>query len=126
VTEKSSTKTGAQKGSFVEALGQQLQALGGMMALPDADIDFVQKLQTVLAVKIRQIVNHGVPMPAGAGGQGSPPSAAGGPGGQPQGQPGGQPMMAGPPGSAGQGVSPLTQPPNPDELRRMIGAGAGQ
>lgn len=103
--------------TFLDGMGKILGQLGSLMAAPDADVMFVQKLQMVIAARIHQGVQQAMPVQgAPQGGQGSPP---GPPGGQP-GQPGGQ--MAGPPGV--NGVNQLAQPPNPDELRRMIGAGA--
>jgi hypothetical protein len=118
-------KPGAMKGSFADSLGTLLQQIGGMMSTPDADVDFLQKMQLVIVTKIKQVVNQGLPSkPAGApGDMGSSPDMSGNPaaGGA------GGPMLAGPPGPAGQGVSPLAQAPNPDELRRVLsGAGGGQ
>lgn len=121
--------------SFLQSLGNLLGDVGALMQFPDADIAWCQKLQLAIATKIRE--GTGAVKSPGAGamgsaqgmGQPSPGAAMGGPAGQgPQmGQPQmGQPALAGPPGV--NGVSNLSQAPNPDELRRMLaglgGAGA--
>lgn len=117
--------------TFLQGLGKTLGDLGSLMAAPDADMMFLQKLQMVISARIHQGVQQAMPGPQGqSGGQQGPPGQ-GGMGSPPQGPPGmgpagGQPggQLAGPPGVSG--VNNLAQPPNPDELRRMIGAGGGQ
>ncbi len=111
--------------TFLQGIGKILGDLGSLMAAPDADVMFLQKLQMVIAARIHQGVQQAMPTPGqqgppGQGGVGSPPQGPPGQG-PAGGQPGGQ--LAGPPGV--NGVNQLAQPPNPDELRRMIGAGSG-
>ena len=101
-----------------------------MMVAPDADVRFLTMLQQVIVMKVKQstqqaIQGGGGAQPPGAigGGPGGPPGMAGRPGG-PMGLAGAaqQGMQAEPggPGTAGPGGMP-----NPDEFRRMVGAGGG-
>jgi hypothetical protein len=122
---QSSPNKSSDQDSPAKQYGALLSDIGGMMATPGADIEFLQKLQMVIAQKVQEMVHQAIPSPGGqpggpppGGGMGSPMP---GPGGGPPGGPG----LAGPPAGVN-GVQQLAQPPNPDELRRLVGQGAGQ
>lgn len=109
-----------------EGLQGILGQLGGLMATQDADVDFLTQLQHVIVAKINQSTKHAIGGPPGGGGPpGAPPGGPGGgnamgPGGGagPVGlQAGGAAGMGGPGGPSGPGGAP-----NPDELRRVLGA----
>lgn len=130
-----------------EALTKVLSDLAQMMALPDADIEFLTKLQTDIVGYLRQPIDNqamqgqtgmpapgGMPgMPPGPGGMPMPGGMGmgmGGPGGMPT---GGDPMaalMGGPPGGGtepgggmGGGIGGLrAEPsmPSPDVLARLF------
>lgn len=118
--------------SMAEALTKILSDCAAAMTTPDADVDFLSKLQGVIVGRLRQGSQQ-----SPAGGQqmgGQSPSGMGNVmggalGGQGAGAPpmtGGPGMMSGMPSSAGvNGVSSLAPQPNPDELRRMIAQTAG-
>lgn len=131
----------AQPTTMVEALQRVISDVSAAMVTPDADIPFLTQLQGVVVGRMRQ--GSGQP-------QGQPQQGGGQPGGQPGqppqpqqqppgGGPGGQPSPAGPPsgppgGAPGpqlqgrptpNGVTPLAQAPDPDELRRMLAGKAG-
>lgn len=108
--------------------------LGSLMATPDADPDFLTMLQHAIVARLRQ----GAADAAGAGKQMAPGGGAGmsgmgGPAGVmgPGAGGGGMDMsggMSAPPGMdmSQQAGPPQAGPPglpNPDELRRMLGAG---
>jgi len=115
--------------SMLEGLQMILGELGGMMATPDADVNFLTTLQHAIVGKIKQHTQQAIQgqqqQTAQAMGMGGGPGGPGGPGGGgglgglvnqsalQQAQGGGAP---GGPGGAPAGM------PNPDELRRMVGA----
>ncbi len=109
---------------MANTLKKMLGDLALAQTAPDADPDFLSKLQAVITAKLRQ-----PPQPAPTGGPGSmaggPPG--GGMGGPPQPLP--QPGQL-PPGVAGPPVGPGSVMPgqamgNPDEIRRMLSTGRG-
>lgn len=117
---------------MLQGLQGILAALGGMMAAPDADVQFLTTLQHAIVAKIKQGTQAANQPPGGApGGQPSQVAPGGGAGmsgfGAGAGAPGG-PMQ--PPGGMGQSPQPgMGAPgpggmgaPNPDELRRTLGA----
>lgn len=102
--------------SMVDGLNKMLSDIAQLMALPDADLEFLTTLQTGIVSYIRQ-----GQQPASQP-QSAVPGGAGGP------NPGG-PSMGGlgqmPPGMMGGGASMGMAMPNPDELRRMIQTTSG-
>lgn len=118
--------------SMLQGLQGVLGELGGLMAAPDADPRFLIQLQMVITSKIKQGTQQAIQGQqqqaagaAGGGGPGMGPQRIGpGGGGGMSGFGGAAPAMmgggmGGPPG-AGAGA-PMGQP-NPDELRRVLGA----
>lgn len=126
-----------------EGLQKVLSDLTQCMAAPDADMDFISKVQNVVVMRMKQGIG-GTPNPGaqpspggspggpggpGGPGAGGPPNAASGPpGGLPgaMGGPGGAipgPGAASPPGVPG--VRSMPQMPNPDEIRRLLQSRAG-
>lgn len=112
--------------TMAEGLQKQLSQLGALMALPDADMNFLQGVQSAIATYLQQGAmgatqggninlppGPGAPGPANATNQGMPPM--GGMQGPAAGGPGIPPMMQGP------GVGGIQPPPNMDELRRVLG-----
>ena len=125
---------GGQPTSMLQGLQSILSALGGMMAAPDADVPFLQGLQHVIVDQIKKKTQQsvagagqqpgGMPRqpnqiaPGGGGGMSGFGAGAGAPGG-PMAAPGSAPPPGmGAPGMGGAGA------PNPDELRRVLGANA--
>ena len=117
---------------MLQGLQSVLGALGGMMAAPDADVQFLTTLQHAIVAKIKQGTQQAV---SNQPGQGQPPGAGGPPGAPSQIGPGGGAGMSGfgavvPPGGMDQSPQPgMGAPgptgigaPNPDELRRTLGA----
>jgi len=112
---------------MANTLKKMLGDLALAQTAPDADPDFLSKLQMVITAKLRQ-----PPQPGGAptGGPGSMAGPQPGGMGQPP-QPLPQPGTL-PPGVAGPPVGPGAPLPgggnmgNMDEIRRMISAGRGQ
>lgn len=111
--------------TMAEGLQKVIQQIAALTSLPDADADFLMGLQTGVAQYLRdgaQAASGGnLQMPPGPGAPG-PQSASptmgmpgsGGLGGPPPGAPGGMGMG---PGTMG------IQPPNMDELSRLLGQG---
>src|SRR5579863_5189056 len=120
-----SPKSGGEPTSMLQGLQAILGALGGMMAAPDADIQFLTGLQHVIVDKIKQGTQQAVGgaqpgqpsqiAPGGGGGMSGFGAGAGAPGG-PMTPPGAPPPGMGAPGMNGGGA------PNPDELRRVLSA----
>lgn len=112
----------AVPGSMLEGLQMILGELGGMMATPDADVQFLTTVQHAIVAKIKQSTQHAIQQqgPGGmTGPTGGPPPGTIAPGGG--GGLGGlvnqgalQQAAQGPQGPGGM--------PNPDEFRRMVGA----
>lgn len=119
-------KAGSQK-NVMDGLSTVYTEMAGLMLLPDSAQH--QQFLTGLMQGIQQYVQQqgqqaaqmkmqgagqaaGQPMP-GAGGP--PPPGAG------SGGPTGPPLQGGPPGAGGPMRGPLNMP-NPDELKRMLGA----
>lgn len=116
----------AQPATFAEAMGKIVSDISQASLLPDADPQFLAQLQGVIVGYMRQKAGGGQPgqqqgQPGGMG------MGAGAPGMSPPGAPdltgGGGGMMQGAP--TPNGVQPLAQMPNPDELRRMIQTSVG-
>jgi hypothetical protein len=127
--------------TMMEGLQSLLPDIASIMAAPDADMDFLDKLQKIVLLRIHK------PSPQQPGAGGAPPAppagaTGGGPeaapasglpgGGSPGGPPGGgapNPQMPsmGPP-NAPTGPGGVTQPMNnnPDEMRRVIAEAAGR
>ena len=117
---------------MLQGLQGVLGELGSLMAAPDADVRFLSQLQLVITGKIRQGTQQAIqgPRPGGPPGAGGPPGIGPGMGPQQIGPGGGggmsgfggaaPAMMGGGPPGAGAG-QPMGQP-NPDELRRVMGA----
>jgi hypothetical protein len=131
-------------GSMMEGLQALLPDIAVIMATPDADMDFLDKLQKIVLLRIHKPAPQPPGGPPGAGGPGaaapggpsSPGGAAPPPGitgaGAPGGPPGGgapnqqMPSMGAPeaPTQPGGVSKPMT--PNPDEMRRVLAESAGQ
>ena len=121
-------------GNFMSCVKNALSSLGQALGAPDnPDPKFTLSIMEALSQRLRQgAQGPGAGQPPGMGGPaGGPPMGVGQPGmggppmgGPPPGPPmqpgmgGGVGMMAGRPSPAG--VNPLSQTPNPDELRRLI------
>lgn len=118
--------------TMAEGLKKILSATAELMVLPDADVEFLMKLQATITMYIRQSsaatagqmtgtgpgssindVAPGGPVPPMGGGMGGVPGMGGAAG----------PMAPG--GMAGGGMGGLAAAPNPDELRRLLSAGVG-
>lgn len=125
----------AAPSSMLQGLQGVLGELGSLMAAPDADPRFLVQLQMVITGKIRQGTQQAIQgqqqgaqqaMGGGAGGPGMPPQQIGpGGGGGMSGFGGAAPAMAGAMGGGGPMGAGAGQPggaPNPDELRRVLGA----
>lgn len=99
--------------SILEGLSQVMSTLASLSVLPDAQphVPFVNSLMAEIQKYLHKPQVGGMALGPQPGG-GAPPGGAA-PGGPPQGGP--------PPGM--QNMQPPT--PNPDELRRMLQAGAG-
>lgn len=115
---------------MMEALSKVVSDISQAMVTPDADIQFLTQLQGVIVGRMRQGMGGGqgqspggppggMSPPQGPPPQAGPPSPGSPPGG---GQPPGAPMQGGP---TPNGVQPLAQAPNPDELRRMLASHVG-
>ncbi len=130
---------------MMEGLQALLAPIANVMAAPDADMPFLQKLQQVVLLRIHQPKpgqGQGAPGAAPPGGPltagGAPGGTPGGPGGAPAGMGmaggpagGGSPNPAMPGGGAPEaptqpgGVSkPMNLPP--DEIRRVLATQAGE
>jgi hypothetical protein len=109
--------------SMLEGLQMILGELGGMMATPDADVQFLTTLQHAIVGKIKQSTQHAISQ-QGPGGMTSPPPGLGaaGMGGGTNGLVNQQALQ----GAGGGGPSAPEQgaqgSPNPDEMRRILGA----
>lgn len=113
--------------NFVEGLKKLLGPVSQLMMLPDADVDYLTNLQLVIRNKVMGAYMSaaqlgpsasagGPPMPGSVMSQdGAVPSLGLGPG---------APTPMGPGGGIGGGSGGIA-PPNADELRRVLAAGAG-
>lgn len=118
-----------QNDNFTEGVKKLLGPISQLMMLPDADVDFLSNLQLVIRNRVMsQYMSAAQLGPAGGGGMGQPPMP-----GSPMAQDGSMPGMGlgpvpptpmGPGGGAGGGSGGIA-PPNADELRRVLAAGAG-
>lgn len=111
-------------GTFIESLRNTLGDLAQIAAMPDADLEFIVKLQGVITQFIRQqamATVGGPPTEAPPGGEAAGAPAEGGPSSPGLGPPPAPPGIApgGGAGMAGMGT------PNPDELRRVMAGAAG-
>lgn len=105
-----------------EALQGFLADLSYIKTLPDADLEFIISLETQILQKLRapfeQMAGQMDEMGAAAGaGPGMPPGMSGG---APSG--GAMPVEMQPPGGGVPGIRSSPGMPDPDELRRLIGA----
>ena len=136
----------AGKTDVPDSMQAGLQALiapiANCMAAPDADMQFLTKLQQIVLLRIHQPGQKAPGSPGGAPGMGSPPAPPGAPGGSPDGAPAGMGMAGGPAGGGspnqqmpgGGAPEAPTQPggvskpmtPQPDEIRRVLAEQAGQ
>tara|TARA_R110000772_G_scaffold55075_4_gene125690 strand:+ start:1009 stop:1323 length:315 start_codon:yes stop_codon:yes gene_type:complete len=102
-----------------EALQRLLGDVSQMKTLGDADLPWLVELESMVVSKIREPIDM-MKQPGGplAGAGGPPPGMGGGMGGPPPGggMPAGSPM--------GGGMNAGAQAPNPDELQRLLSAGA--
>lgn len=128
-------------GSFQEGLQALIGPIANCMAAPDADIQFLDKLQKIVLLRLHQPPAKPQGAPGGAPGQGGPPTPPGAPGGSPGGAPAGMGVAGGPAGGGAPnpampgggapeaptqpgGVSkPMNLPP--DEVRRTLAEQAG-
>lgn len=112
--------------TFPGVLQNILQQAGGALILPDADPQLIQGImQAIMAwQKSKQQQAQGQAQASNPGGAGSmqPPGGAGMP--SPQ-MGGGQGLPSNPMTGGGPSQGLASQLPNGDELRRMLGAGAG-
>lgn len=105
-----------QPPTMIDGLKQIVQTIATLQFSPDADIAFLKALETEILVYVHQQLSAGSQAQGGAqqlpqaSVPGMTPGGGVAPGGQDQGVPG---LMQG------------AQMPNPDELRRLVGA-AGQ
>lgn len=103
-----------------EALQRLLADISQIKAMPDADLEFLVNLETVILKKLREPVDNMAGQMQGPGGGpsmgGAPPPPGAGPGGP-------MPVSMGPPGGGVAGLRSGVGPPNPDELRRVIAGG---
>lgn len=101
--------------TMAEGLQKTIQQISSLMVLPDADLNFLQGLQEAIATYIQQggqsSQGGNLTMPAGPGMPGGP-------------SPMGGPAMGAPGGMMATGMGGL-QPPNPDELRRVMAMSEG-
>lgn len=112
---------GGNTETMAEGLKKLMSAIAELMVLPDADIEFLQGLQTAITTYIRQSSAQMAGQMTGTGPESSINGVA--PGGPvpPMGAAG--PMAPG--GMGGGGMGGLAAAPNPDELRRLLSAGVG-
>lgn len=110
--------------TMAEGLKKIMSAIAQLMVLPDADVQYLMSLQGNITDYIRQSSAAMAGQQTGTGpASGINDVAPGGPV-PPMG--GGMPApMGGPPGGGmGGGMQGLAAAPNPDELRRLLSAGA--
>ena len=101
-------------GSFQEGLQALIGPIANCMAAPDADIQFLDKLQKIVLLRLHQPPAKPQGAPGGAPGQGGPPTPPGAPGGSPGGAPAGMGVAGGP---AGGGAPTPAMPGGGDEAR---------
>ena len=106
--------------SFNDALGDVLMDITNASLAPDADMDFIEKLRTVVLGKLKHMGQQSQPgaQPGAAGGGGAPPSPPP-PGGAAPGGPGQAPPQGGPQ------PHPNIPQMDPDEMRRVIAQSTG-
>lgn len=111
---------GSTNETMAEGLKKIMPAIAQLMVLPDADPQFLMSLQMAITTYLRQGAAQEAGQMTGTGPASSINDVA--PGGPvpPMGAAG--PM--GPGGMAGGGMGGLGTAPNPDELRRLLSAGA--
>lgn len=117
-------------GSMLEGMQMILGELGGLMATPDADVQFLTTLQHAIVGKIKQSTQHAIGQ-QGPGGMPHSPGAGGGGGGtgglvnQQQLQAASQGGMAGVAGPSAQEQGPSGMA-NMNEMGRVLGTGVTQ
>lgn len=117
--------------TMAEGLASLMGDIAQMKAQPDADLQFLIELETMILRKLREPVDNMAGQMAGPGaGPGpvpgmGPGSTPPGPdmGGMPMGPPPGPPR--GEPGGSPRGMMMGPGAPNPDELRRLMQGGPG-
>jgi hypothetical protein len=130
-------KSGAAPDTFRDGLGNLLQDISAMMAVPDADMAWLMKLQAVTLLKLRHDGQQAqVPGAGAAGGVPAPQPPTGGPPGMGMAGPGAgggaanpqMPSLGAPVSPVGQGsMGGVTKPftPDPEEMRRVLAEQAG-
>ncbi len=109
--------------TMAEALQRMLADISQIKAMPDADLEFLIGVETTILQKLRAPVEKMVGQLDQGQGQPDPmadPMAGGGA--IPMDPSMGQPSM---PGGGVPGMRQSPGPPNPDELRRLLGGSAG-
>lgn len=122
--------------TFEEMLSKCLQLVSEMKQTPDADLEWIVGLETMVLSKLREPIDRMQQMsnmPSGQGAApmpgmdpmaamgGAPGGGMGGVGGMVGGMGTSTPGMGGPVPGAVPGVMQGSPAPNPDELRRLIG-----
>lgn len=114
--------------TMAEALQRMLGDISQMKTLPDGDLEYLANLETMVLKKLREPIDAVQAMglsQAGGGGQPGAMPPGMGPGGGMQMPPAGPPMGGQGAGGIPQGMPGMQQGPampNPDELRRLLGA----
>jgi hypothetical protein len=111
---------GGESQRMNDGLRKLLGDIGMLMATPDADQQFLSKLQQAIYTRMGQPSPQGQPGGQAPGAPGQPPQGPGMPPGPPRPMPGGGVGGQGGFGGAGMGNAM----PNPDELRRILQGGA--
>jgi hypothetical protein len=115
---------GSSQQTAIDGLKKVYTELAGLMLLPDSaqHMQFLTGIQQGIQkyVMSQGMQAAGQPMPGG-GGPGGPPGGGAPPGGPGGMGPGPGPRQGPPPGAGGPMQGPLNMP-NPDELKRMLGA----
>lgn len=112
--------------TFEELLSKALQLVSEMKQTPDADLEWIVGLETMVLSKLREPIDRMQQlsnMPAGQGAAPMPGGMPGGMGGMPLGggMIGSSPGPGGPQPGAVPGVMQGAPMGSPDELRRLIG-----
>lgn len=113
--------------TFEEMMSKCLQLVGEMKQTPDADLEWIVGLETMVLSKLREPIDRMQQMSSMPSGQGAAPMpgmdpmAGGGMGGMVGGMGTSTLGPGGPQPGAVPGVMQGSPAPNPDELRRLIG-----
>jgi hypothetical protein len=101
---------------MTEGLGALVSQIAQLKLAPDADIDFLTQLETMVLARVRMTAQAQQQQPAGA----PTPGAPAGPGPAPA------PVFPSPPGGGVPGVMTGAPMPPVDELRRLMAVGGGR